>query len=252
MNRPVEKRAHMVSKGYIKAWADSRKAVEVIDKVRNYGYVDSYNNATVWSFAYEPQVLTHDLEKEYGVVESRGLRVIRKLRQAQYDLADDERVALIAFLDMHLNRGRYADQVGVQTSAVALRTDGTSEQVQLNTADRMLLSRSEERLVRLAALGVEHWQLTIEEWPQMLVTGDGAVLLWRDANGSGVGTVTFPLSPSLLLVLGPRLDYPDNFQLNALVAANSRRWLIGQRRTLRMGDLGDAGQQPADDSPSHS
>lgn len=238
MNRPVEKRAHMVSKGYIKAWADNRNAVEVIDKIRNYGYVDSYHNATVWSFAYAPKVLTHDLEKEYGLIESRGLRVIRNIRRAQYHLTDDERVALIAFLDMHLDRGRYAGQVDVQAPAIALRVDGTHEQVNLNTADRMLLSRSEGRLISLLALGVAHWPLTIEEWPQMLATGDGAVLLWRDAGGSGIGTVTFPLSPSLLLVLGPRLDYPDKFQLNALVAKNSRRWLIAQRGTLRMGDLG--------------
>jgi len=238
MDRPVEKRAHMVSKAYIKAWADSRNVVEVIDKIRNRGYVDSYNNATVWSFAYAPNVLTHDLEKEYGTIESRGLRVIRKLRQAQYHLTGDERVALVAFLDMHLDRGRYADQADIQAPAVALRMDGTQEQVQLNTADRMLLSRSEGRLVSLVALGMAQWPLTIEEWPQMLATGDGAVLLWRDAGGPGVGTVTFPLSPSLLLVLGPRLDYPEDFQLNALVAKNSRRWLIAQRGTLKMGDLG--------------
>lgn len=238
MDRPVEKRAHMVSKAYIKAWADSRNVVEVIDKIRNRGYVDSYNNATVWSFAYAPTVLTHDLEKEYGTIESRGLRVIRKLRQAQYHLTGDERVALVAFLDMHLDRGRYADQVDIQAPAVTLGVNGTHEQVQLNAADRMLLSRSEGSLVSLLALGLAQWPLTIEEWPQMLATGDGAVLLWRDAGGSGVGTVTFPLSPSLLLVLGPRLDYPEDFQLNVLVAKNSRRWLIAQRGTLKMGDLG--------------
>lgn len=77
-------------------------------------------------------------------------------------------------------------------------------------------------------------------------------MLWRDAHGPEVGTVTFPLSPSLLLVLGPRLDYPDNFQLNALVAKNSRRWLIAQRGTLKMGDLGNTRRSPADGSPTDS
>lgn len=106
----VVKNAHMVSKGYIRAWADSANSVEVIDKQENRSFRTSINSATVVNYVYDTKVLTHDLEHEYSAVEGAGLPAINKLRNGDTTLTDVEQQALIAFLDMHLDRGRYANQ----------------------------------------------------------------------------------------------------------------------------------------------
>ena len=41
------KGAHMVSKGYIREWADARKIVDVLDLQDGRGYPSSYLSATV-------------------------------------------------------------------------------------------------------------------------------------------------------------------------------------------------------------
>lgn len=51
------KRGHMVSKGYIEAWADSRNVVDVIDIQDRRGFPTSIHNATVVSYVYDPKVL---------------------------------------------------------------------------------------------------------------------------------------------------------------------------------------------------
>jgi hypothetical protein len=223
----------MVTKAYISAWADERKRVDVIGMSRNYGFPSSVNNATVRSFAYEPNVLTHDLEQEYSVIESNGMQAIARLRGTDPTLDDKTLAAMIAFLDMHLDRGRYADQMDIRTPAVLLKTDGTIEDVEFNVSDRLLLSQSMEEVIRLKALSLGSW-----EWQVIsgdFVTGDGAVLLFRETKGSDVCTVAYPLSPTQLLLIGRPFDGP--VPLNPLIASTSRRWLVGRPGSLRRGIL---------------
>lgn len=227
------KRAHMVSKGYLRAWADSRGRVEVIDMEHQRAFISSLENATVVSYAYEPSVLTHDLEGEYARIESKGIPTIAKLRGG-HELSRSEKTSLIAFLDMHLDRGRYADQANVGTPAVMMMSDGQMKDVDFNMADRMLLSQSFPEVVRLATRSIEDWswQVTQSADGSFLATGDGAVLLWQESEGPGLSTVSFPLSPTQLLVIGN--DLPDPLPLNPIMAEHSQRWLIGQRGTFNM------------------
>jgi len=216
------KRPHMVPKGYIRAWADRRNRVEVIDVQHGRGVTSSIENATVVSYVYEPAVLTHDLEAEFALIESRGLSAIRKMRYAHITTFE-ERDALIAFLDMHLERGRYADQADVRTFARLLRTDGQTEDSELSMGDRLLLSRHVEGATRLARLGLERWPWHVR--PALrLATGDGAVLLWRPKPGAEISTISFPLSPTQLLVIGD--DLPADLPLNQLMAEKCRRWIV--------------------------
>jgi hypothetical protein len=97
------KRGHMVSEGYIKAWADKRNVVDVIDVQDRRGFSTSVHNATVVSYVYDPNVLTRDLEKAYSKIEDFGTPVIVKLREGE-SLADEEFDAMITFLDMHLDK----------------------------------------------------------------------------------------------------------------------------------------------------
>ncbi|KQR22471.1 hypothetical protein ASF79_09565 [Agreia sp. Leaf335] len=227
------RRAHMLTKAYIRAWADERNRVDVIDVDRNFGYPSSVNNATVRSFAYDPNIMTHDLEQEYSVIESNGLRAIVRLRGEDPTLDDKTVAAMIAFLDMHLNRGRYADQMEVRTPALLLKTDGTIKGVELNAADRLLLSHSLEDVIRLKAFDLESWEWRI--YPGEFITGDGAVLLFHETEGADLCTVAYPLSPTQLLLIGKPFDRP--VALNPLIAGKSRRWLVGRPGTLRKGAL---------------
>lgn len=248
MAREEVRRAHMLTKGYIRAWADERNRVDVIDIGRNRGYPSSINNATVRSYAYEPNVLSRDLEQDYSVVESQGMKAIAKLRSEDPTLDDDTVAPMISFLDMHLDRGRYADQTEVRTPAVLLKTDGTIQDVEFNVADRLLLSQSMKDIVRLKALGLESWDWQI--LPGEFVTGDGAVLLFREAEGADVCTVAFPLSPTQLLLIGKPFEGP--VPLNPLIASKSRRWLVGRPGSLRKGVLApvDGTLVPVDDVES--
>lgn len=146
------KRAHMVSRSYLRAWADERNRVDVLDIQQGRGFTSAIGNATVVSHAYEPEVLPHSLEGEFDRIESRGVPAIVKLRARHAPTASDKD-DVIAFLDMHLDRGRYADQSEVRTPAVLVKTDGSSEDASLSLGDRLLLSRHMEGVVRLAALG---------------------------------------------------------------------------------------------------
>ncbi len=224
------KRAHMVSKGYIRAWADVGGRVDVLDLEQGRGFPSAIGNATVVSYAYDPEVLTHDLENDYARIEDRGIPVILKLRDRQM-LTPVEQSAMVAFLDMHLDRGRYADQTKIRTPAILVKTDGFVEDAELTLGDRLLLSRSLQDVVRLTALGLEEWPWQVRE-ARALATGDGAVLLWRPAEGAEISTVSFPLSPTQLLVIGD--DLPDDVRLNTLLAMNSRRWIVGALGTLNL------------------
>lgn len=224
------KRAHMVSKGYILAWADARGRVDVLDLEDGRGFASTIESATVVSYAYDPEVLTHNLESDYARIEDRGIPVIRKLRERQ-TLTPAEQTAMVAFLDMHLDRGRYADQTKTRIPAVLVKIGGLVEDAELNLGDRLLLSQSLRDVIRLTNLGIEQWPWAVRE-ARGLATGDGAVLLWRPTDGAEISTVSFPLSPSKLLVIGQ--DLPDDVPLNPLLAKNSRRWIVGTLGTLNL------------------
>ncbi len=213
------KKPHMVSSGYISAWADMRNVVDVLDLEGGRGYQSSYLSATVVSHVYEPEVLSHDLENAYWRIEDSGTPAIVKLRESKA-LTAAERSAVVAFLDMHLDRGRYADQTKTRIPAVVLKTGGRIEQAELNLGDRLLLSGYLQDAFRLTTLGLEGWSWQVGE-AKGLATGDGAVLLWRETEDADVSTVSFPLSPTRLLVIGQ--DLPDNISLNSLLAEKSRR-----------------------------
>ncbi len=82
-----------------------------------------------------------------------------------------------------------------------MKTDGTKEQASLNLGDRLLLSRHMDSPIRLASLGFDRWPFAVVE-VENLAAGDGAVFLFREANGAPVSTITFPLSPIQMLVIG--------------------------------------------------
>ncbi len=222
------KRAHMVSKGYLRAWADERNRVEVLDLQHGRGFTSGIENATVVSYAYDPAVLTHDLERDYARIEARGLPAILKLRHG-HTLTAAEKSDMVAFLDMHLDRGRYADQAEIRTPAVLLKTGGGFEDAELNLGDRLLLSQSLRDVIRLRTLGLEQWPWQVRE-ARGLATGDGAVLLWNPTAGADTSTVSFPLSPTQMLVIGQ--DLADDLRLNTLLASRSRRWVVGFPGTL--------------------
>lgn len=222
----------MVSKGYLRAWADARNRVDVVDIQHGRGFPSAIENATVVSYAYDPAVLTHDLESDYAGIEDSGIPVILKLRDGHTTLTVVERSAMIAFLDMHLDRGRYADQTDIRIPALLLKIGGEVEDAELNLGDRLLLSRSVQDVIRVATLGLEQWPWHVIGDQQHLATGDGAVLLWRPTDGADICTVTFPLSPTQLLVIGQ--DLPDGVPINNLLAKNSRRWIVAERGKLNL------------------
>ncbi|WP_245338555.1 DUF4238 domain-containing protein [Microbacterium imperiale] len=224
----------MVSRGYLKAWADSRGVIEVIDKQTDEKYPSSIKNATIVSYVYDSAVLTQDLEAEFAAVEDAGIPAIDRLRRCETDLSTDDMHALIAFLDMHLHRGRYADRAGVRIPARVVKTDGTIEAAELALGDLLTLGRGLGDVVQLRDLNLERWRWRWHILPQEhpLATGDGAVMLWSPRDGAPVSTVTFPLSPTQLLVVGEAL--PDNFRINIAIAKNSKRWLVGARGTLNL------------------
>ncbi|WP_443444161.1 DUF4238 domain-containing protein [Glutamicibacter ardleyensis] len=225
------KAAHMVSKGYLRAWADEKNSVEVIDVQDVRGYRISYKGATVVSYVYDPKILNHDLEQEYAEIESNGIPVINKMRDGNYALSDAETKALVAFLDMHLDRGRYANQAKVLAPAILVKTDGQHENSELNLGDRLLLSQALPEVLRLSKLGIEEWPWHVITQPG-LVTGDGAVLLWCETGSVEVNTISFPLSPTQLLVIGQPLA--DGTWPNLRLTQNCKRWIVGELGTLNL------------------
>lgn len=222
------KAAHTVSKGYIRAWADAKNIVDVLDLQDGRGYPSSYQRATVVSYAYDPNLLTRDLEQDYADIEHSGTPAIVKLRNG-HTLTTAEKRAVIAFLDMHLDRGRYADRTKHRAPAVVLKTDGRVAHTELALGDILLLSQSFQDVLRLTTLGLEKWPWQVRK-ARGLATGDGAVLLWRPTDGAEISTISFPLSPTQLLVIGENL--PDDIPHNPLLAQNSKRWIVGVKGTL--------------------
>lgn len=222
---------HMVSRGYLAAWADKRNTVDVIDIQGQRGFPSSIFTATAVSDVYNPEVLTHDLEDTYSKIETDGIPVIVKFRDGPQSVTAAERDAMIAFLDMHLDRGRYAHRAKVRAPAQVLRRGGQVEKVELNLGDALLISQNHPDVLRLKTLGLGDWEWRV--WTvEGLVTGDGAVLLWTLPGGSEICTVTFPLSPTRLLIIGREL--PDGVRMNDRVTSNSNRWIVGARGSLNL------------------
>lgn len=146
----------MLTKAYLGAWADDRGTLDVLRHAATTCHPLSINNATVVGGADDPLVLTHDLEGEYASIENRGVPAILKLRRGS-ELASSESTAVIVFLDMHLDRGRYADQAGTFIPATLLKTDASIENVDFSVADRLRLSQSLPEILRLAPLCLEQW-----------------------------------------------------------------------------------------------
>lgn len=225
------KGAHMVSSGYISAWADQSNVIDVLDLDQGRGYPISFKQATIVNYVYEPAFLNHDLEGEYARTESSGIPVIKKLREG-LEVTVDEQTQLIEFLEMHRYRGRYADRAEMRVPAVAVMTDGTAKDIHLKVGDMTLLTRDREPGPRLTTLGLE--QLTWTIWTledDTLPTGDGAVMLWGSAKDDSVAFVTFILSPTQLLLIGDNL--PTELPIKEQLVKHSMRWIVGRRGTLR-------------------
>lgn len=101
----------MVTRSYLAAWADDRNTVDVIDGGTWNAYATSITNASLVVDVYEPAIMSQDLEAEYAKIEGRGMSAITRLRE-ETELQPGDGEAIIAFLDMHLHRGRYADRAG--------------------------------------------------------------------------------------------------------------------------------------------
>lgn len=218
----------MVTGSYIRAWADEKNVLDVADVQDGRGYKSSYKNASIVSYVYDPAVMAVDLENRYAEIEDRGMSAIAKLR-AEQGLDQKEAEAAIAFLDMHLHRGRYADRAGVRVPAVMLMKDGTTQEKDLLLGDMLVLTHEHSDTLRLTSRGLERWTWQIYT-TDVLFTGDGAVLLWRPDAQHDFSTVTFPISPTQLLVIGD--DIPSDLNVNRFIVNNCRRWVVGQRGTL--------------------
>lgn len=228
------RRGHMVSRGYISAWADEKNVVDVLDLQDGRGYPSSIVNASVVSYVYDPEVLMQDLESEYARIEGTGISAIAKLRTGQAVTRKDQN-AVIAFLDMHLHRGRHADRARVRVPAVLMMKDGSVEDAELKLGDMLLLSQEHPEILRLTQLGLTDWTWRIYDVGN-LATGDGAVLLWRPTADEELTTITFPVSPTQLLVIGDDLPEKPFELLNLHLAKNCRRWMVGERGSLNLAE----------------
>ncbi len=63
---------------------------------------------------------------------------------------------MVAYIDMHLDGGRYTDQTKIRTPAALFKTNALVEVDELTFGDRLLLSQSLLDVIRLTALGLEH------------------------------------------------------------------------------------------------
>ncbi|WP_286933306.1 DUF4238 domain-containing protein [Microbacterium sp.] len=216
----------MVSRAYLGAWANGRGQVKVFDKENpEVSGVRSVGDATVVRYAYRTELTTLDLEAEYARIESRAIPALRNLASGGSTNREGE-AAIIAFLDMHRERGGFADRTKeLVPMASANILTGESRLVHAGIGDRIVLSRTiDQSRTWIRELPVGQWRWHILPVESGLITGDGAVLLWSERDF--VCTVTFPISPTRLLIIGSGLD-GTTVPINALVMNQSRRWLIG-------------------------
>lgn len=224
------KRAHMVTRGYLAAWANDRNQVFVADAEAGRAGVRSLGDATVVGYAYRTEITNVDLESEYAAVESNAVPAIRNLASGG-SITSGGRDAIVHFLDMHLERGRWADQSAVRIPVGIATIDqpgGDFRMAQAGLGDRLALSRIEglgPNDLKIANLGIDRWPWRVAAVESGLVTGDGAVLAVSQRDGDAVTTVSFPLSPTRLLIIGEgfgRTAVP----INGVIAGRCRRWLV--------------------------
>lgn len=202
----------------------------MIDLEHGRGFTTTIGNATVVNYAYATETLAHDLEEQFSRIEGRGIPTLLKLRYG-HTLSRAEKAQAIAYLDMHLERGRHAHQTRFRAPALLIKTGGRSEEADLNFGDLMTLSQHTNNVVRLAPRGLEDWPWEVCDLAG-LATGDGGVLLWRDTAEVELSTVTFPLSPTQLLLIGTKPRSLRSVGLNTRLAQNCRRWIVGTVRSL--------------------
>jgi hypothetical protein len=214
----------MVTRSYLQSWANDRGLVHVWDSEAKVSGVRSLGSATVVSYAYRTEHTNLDLEAHFAGIEGRGAAAMKNIISGG-TLNTDGREAIIDFLDMHLERGRYADQAAVKMPvAIANAFTGGVQMSEMGLGDRLTLSRDiNKEALRISALRADRWPWRVAEVRSGLITGDGAVLIWERTKGSGVTTISFPLSPTRLLILGEELP---SVPINAFILNNCRRWLI--------------------------
>ncbi len=220
----------MITRAYLEPWADGRGRVRVWDYENSVDGVRSLNDATVVGDAYRADVSGFDLEQHYSKIESIGVRLLR-IAASGGPLSEVERDAIVDFLDMFLDRHRYAGQ-GKATIPASLVTvdfttgESSAREVGMTLGDRLNFAKDANiDVVRLEALGVARWTWRVFPVEGNLVTGDGAVLLFREDKTSPITAICFPLSPKKVLVIGDGLtDVPE--KINFHIAANSRRWVV--------------------------
>jgi hypothetical protein len=214
----------MISRSYLQEWANKKGLVEVADLTKGIALTTAIGNATVVSYAYRTENLSTNLEAQFGKIEGAGIFALRQLRKT-HKLTKYQLKNAIAFLDMYRERGLYADQAGIRTPATLLMQDGSLQQSDLSLGDRMVLASHVSNSIRIDQMGIEEWPWSIRKIDNAL-TGDGALALWRQPGSAGATTITFPLSPNEILVIGRDLDCAVD--INAITAMKSRRWLIAQ------------------------
>jgi len=217
----------MVSRGYLENWANGRGQVFVHDKDRpEHSGARSLADATVVRYAYRTDLTTLDLEGEYAGIEGKGIPGIRSLAAGGV-VSEPGRAAVIDFLDMHRERSGFADQARVTVPLAAGDLHSrTVRKVEAGMGDRIVLSRAVDTTrVRVRDLPVHRWRWRIVPVESGLVTGDGAVLLWADRKD--VTAVSFPLSPTRLLVIGNGLD-GVRIPINRLIADRCKRWVVSR------------------------
>ncbi|MDR6200161.1 hypothetical protein QE374_002070 [Microbacterium sp. SORGH_AS428] len=123
----------MVPKGYFRALAENKDRVDVLDRQKGIGIGAKIAHATIVGYAYKNGLLARDLEHDYYDIEDAGTRAFRHLLQEDGPGTVSDQNAVIAFLDMHLRRGRCADQAEIYVPAVVVKADGLSECVKLNS-----------------------------------------------------------------------------------------------------------------------
>jgi hypothetical protein len=219
------KRSHMITRAYLEQWANDRGVVHVFDGENNVNHPSSVLNATVVSYGYRAEVVPFDLEAHYEKIESRAIPALRGLASGAFPNRDG-RSAVVSFLDMHLERGRYADQAKVRMPAWLGDTSGPGRVAEMALGDRLTLARDVDTgAVRLEPARLETWDWRVLPISGGLVTGDGAVLLFQATESSGLSAVAFPVSPDKLLVIGDGLPGIPPY-LNFIIMGRCRRWLV--------------------------
>jgi hypothetical protein len=221
------KRAHMITRAYLEAWANSRGLLHVWDAENGINRPTSLTNATVVSFGYKTSISLVDVEAKYAQIESKAIPALRNLAQGG-TITTDGQLAIVDFLDMHFERGSFADQSKVKTPVWRIGGPQRIEEVDMTVGDRLVLADELSRnLIRLYSLHIERWRWRVIDVREELVTGDGAVLPFRKTYNGPIITVTFPLSATKLLVIGEGLpSVPRHF--NYLIVNRCRRWLVDQ------------------------